>query len=153
MGSPDYLRHEFQINQTDLLAGTTQHYVSPITGYFKGLSTVVQAAVTTGGTLTPKCIPAVLNTEGGLDMTSFTGNISGDTLVAGSGSLGAVAGLAQTIANAATAGTVQNTTVTQGDPSTFVVKGQAIEIDIAGFATAGAINGFLEFANDNLFHL
>lgn len=150
IGSPHKVRVPFQINQTDLLAHTTQHFIAPIDGVVDEIGVVAQVAVTTGGTVAVESVPAVYNTEGGLDTTSFVNAISGDTLAAGSGSKGAVAGASVTVADAATVGTVVISKATVGDASALVVKGQAIELDLAGFATAGALNGYIQFRDEVL---
>ncbi|WP_165184727.1 hypothetical protein [Caulobacter soli] len=105
----------FAINETDTLAGTSAELVAPVSGYISQLSVIVQKAVTTGG-----------------DVTAAVGAT-------------AVAGLACTIADAATKGTVVSDTPTAGDATTFVKKGDRIQIvPAAPFNTAGAVSGFLE---------
>lgn len=42
---------DVQITQTDLLAPTSQEVVIPFDGFITGLDTIVQAAITTGGTI------------------------------------------------------------------------------------------------------
>ena len=114
-GMQDY-RLDFQINATDLPANTDQNFVSPVDGYITELRTIVQGAVTTGGTIAVK---------------------TGDTLT------NTVAGLTQTIANGATVGTRQTTTATAKSTTRKVSKGDRIALDLTSFATAGAINGSL----------
>ena len=148
IGSPVVERLEFQIAQADFIANNIIRLVAPISGFWSKLTVTVQTTSTNTGTLTPKAKPALFNTELGI-----TATLAGDTLIPGTGSIGTVLGLPLTVTAAAAAGTVYSTTATAGDPSTFVVKGQAIEIDLAGFATAGAVNGFLEFSSETLSHL
>jgi hypothetical protein len=112
-----------QINQTDLLAGTAQNLVAPIAGTIKRLRTIVQTAVTTGGTITLK---------------------EGTTLVAG---------LSVTVANAATVGTVAASTPTAGDASTVVAAGDRIQVVPASFATAGAVNYEIEISTNPIAQL
>ncbi|MGV1835238.1 hypothetical protein ACQZ6C_10790 [Rhizobium rhizogenes] len=112
-GLQDYTL-DFQINATDLPANTDQNFISPVDGYISALRTVVQAAVTTGGTIAVK---------------------TGDALAV------TVAGLTQTIANAAAVGARQTTTATAKSLTRKVSKGDRIALDLTSFATAGAING------------
>ena len=112
---PNTVALPFVIPQTELLAGTPIHLVSPVAGRISRLQTVVQAAVTTGGAITVE-----------VEAT-------------------AVDGLSITIGDAATAGTVQSDTPTAAHASAVVAVGDAIEIvPAAGFDTAGAVNGVLE---------
>lgn len=104
----------FQVSEVDLLAGTSQFFVSPMEGEIVEMGVVVQKAVTTGGVVKPKLA--------GVD----------------------VAGLAVTVANGATAGTVYTDTAALNEPTRRVLDNQAIELSLdAAFATAGAINGWL----------
>jgi hypothetical protein len=109
-------RLQFAFNQVDLLAGTTQELIAPEDGYLTELQTTIQVAITTGGTIGVK---------------------TDDTLAT------TVAGIAQTIANAATKGTRQNTKATVGSVTRRVLKGQRIGITAASFATAGALSGYI----------
>lgn len=105
----------FAINEADTLAPTNAELVSPVSGRIARMTTIVQKAVTTGG-----------------DVTALVDNT-------------AVAGLACTIADAATKGSIITDTPTAGDASTLVAAGQRIQIAPgAPFATAGAISGVLE---------
>jgi len=108
----------FQINQTDLLAGTSHEMIAPITGYIRAISTTVQVAITTGGVVT------VEN--------------AGD----------AVAGASITVADAATKGTIQTAAATPEGTYQAVTQGDRVEvIPSAAFATAGALNGYVEFSS------
>lgn len=112
IGSPIVIGKE--INQTDLLAGTSHWLPSPMRGYVTRLTTIVQAAVTTGGTLTVEI--------GGV----------------------AVTGLSNVIADSATAGTVVTDTPTDPYKveagSGLVAANGAIElVGDAAFATAGVV--------------
>lgn len=112
----------YMINQVDLLAPTAQEVVSPVAGFLARHQTSIQAAVTTGGTL------AVA--------------VNGGT---------ATVGLTQTIANAATKGTRQSVTpTTRHGADTVVAVGDRITITPASFATAGAVNGQIEFDTGSL---
>lgn len=105
---------QLQVNETDLLAGTSQFLVSPMEGEIVEMAVVVQKAVTTGGVVKPRI--------GGVD----------------------VAGLAVTVANGAAAGTVYTDTAALNEPTRRVLDNQAIELFLdAAFATAGAINVWL----------
>ena len=153
IGSPDIQRMPFLIQSAELIANNTQHLVAPQSGFIRAIYINTQKAVTTGGSVLVEAIPAVWNSEAGLDTSSFAGNISGDTLIPGSGSLGAVAGAAITVPNSLAAGTVQNAKATVGDPSTLVVKGQDVQLVLSGFATAGELTGFIEFSTESLSHM
>lgn len=112
---PRKLRLPFFIDQTDLLAGTAAELVSPVAGAIVGMSVIVQVAVTTGGPIT-----ALVGTT-------------------------AVDGLSCVIADAATKGTVVSDTPTAGHASTAVTAGARIQVaPDAAFATAGAVNGYVE---------
>ena len=105
----------FAINETDTLAGTSAELVSPVDGAITELEVIVQKAVTTGG-----------------DVTASVGTT-------------AVDGLACTIADAATKGTIVADTPTAGHATTVVAKGGRIQVTpAAAFATAGAVSGFVE---------
>jgi hypothetical protein len=111
-------RIPFQIAQATLIANTTVDLVAPADGYVDELATVVDTAVTTGGTLTIK---------------------TGDALTT------TVTGITQTVANATTKGTRQTTSATGTPANRAVKKGDRIAIVPASFATAGAINGHIGF--------
>lgn len=107
----------FSIGETDLLAGTSAELVSPVAGNITAMSVIVQKAVTTGGAVTAS-----------VDAT-------------------AVDGLSVAIADAATKGTVASDTPTAGHASRAVAPGSRIQvIPDAAFATAGAVNGFVEIS-------
>lgn len=148
-GSPDIARIEFQINQTDLLAGTIQRFVAPQDGFIRGLYINTQVVVGTGGTLKVRSKAAEFNPVTGLNMQNFKGTITGQTLIAGSGSVADVTGAVITVPNSQAVGTTQNAIATQ-DATTPVKKGQEVQIVPAGFATSGAVNGFIEFQNASL---
>lgn len=101
----------FFFNQTDLLAGTSQWWPAPEAGTITELATTVQLAVTTGGDIAVELATV------------------------------AVPGLSISIADAATAGTVQSDTPTSGGT---VTKEQVLEVTAtAAFATAGRVNGYV----------
>lgn len=106
----------FVFDEVDLLAGTSFEIVSPVAGFISRIRTVVQAAVTTGDTITVE-----VNTV-------------------------AVTGLSVAIADAAAAGVrATDTPTTANSATTVVAAGDRIEI-IPGslFATAGRVSGILE---------
>ena len=107
----------FAINETDTLAGTSAELISPVKGEIQSMSVIVAKAVTTGG-----------------DVTALNG-------------VTAVDGLACTIADAATKGTVVTDRPTAGHASTLVNPGDRIQVaPAAAFAAAGAVNGFVAIA-------
>lgn len=108
VGIPDTVI-DVQMDQATLIANTGFEVVAPVDGFIKELRTTVQAAVTTGGTIT-----VFINTV-------------------------QVTGLSVVVANSATKGTRALGSATQGTATRKVVKGDRIEIRTAGFATAGAL--------------
>lgn len=115
-GMPDAII-PFKISQADLIANAVEDLVAPIDGYLEYVRTNINKAITTGGTLTIKT---------GVAQTT-------------------VPGLTQTIANAATKGTIQLSTATKQSTLRKVARGDRITITPAGFATAGEITGYLHF--------
>lgn len=119
MGTPHFVN--LQINQTDLLAGTTQYLIAPLSGRISRLDTVVQTAITTGGVLK-------------LNNQSQTGGAAD------------VVGASITVASSATAGTHQTVSTAAGDKTTNCKRGDVIEVVVdAAFASAGAVNVQVEF--------
>jgi hypothetical protein len=111
IGTPEVI--PFQVPQADLIANVTQDFVCPFDGTLEGLRTIVQTAVTTGGTV-------------GLQVNGNAVN-----MVAGN-----------TIANAAAKGTRSFFRTGIANPDRRVVaKGDRISVTFSGFATAGAITG------------
>lgn len=112
---------QFFVNATDLAANKAQELIAPVDGWIGALRSTVQAAITTGGTVTVKTGPALGNT---------------------------VANLSHAI-SVLTVGDVKQTVLTdkqRGDATTKVAKGDRISIQLTGFATAGAFNGYLSIA-------
>ncbi|MCW2317145.1 hypothetical protein M2322_002699 [Rhodoblastus acidophilus] len=145
IGSPEKQRIEFQISQADLIANNAQNFVMPEAGFLDEICVVVQSAVTTGGTINANFVPAVYNTEVGI-----TPATQGDTLIPGSSGAGNAAGGAVTVANGAAKGTIYYARPTPGDPSTFLSARQLISLVLAGFATAGSVNGYIQWRNERL---
>ncbi|WP_269929937.1 hypothetical protein [Aminobacter sp. HY435] len=106
----------FFIPQAILIANTSVEVVAPADGYINEMDTIVQAAITTGGTLTVLTGPAGAVT---------------------------VTGLSVAVANSATKGTRNNDAATGGSATRFVKKGDRIQVKPASFATGGAVDGFL----------
>jgi len=105
----------FQIDETDLLAATPISFLSPVAGTIRKVATVAWKAVTTGGAVTMK----VNNT--------------------------AVDGLSVTVGDGGGAGDVDSDTPTAGHASTVVAVDDELEIlPASAFATAGALNGYVE---------
>lgn len=114
-------RVPFQIDQTDLLAGTNISVLSPVAGAISRLAVMAWKAVTTGG-----------------DLTMNINNV-------------AVNGLTVTVADAAAVGDVDSDTPTAGHASTIVAVDDEMEILVdAAFATAGALTGFIEVATTSV---
>lgn len=110
----------FDINQTDVLAATAFEMVAPIDGFIEGFYTTVQVAIGTGG---------VVKLQKGATPAD-------------------VAGASITVANSATKGTIQSATATKGSSTRAVSKGdRVLVVPAAEFATAGALNGFVEFVS------
>lgn len=116
VGQANSVQVPFFLNQTDLLAPTAAELISPVDGFVKRATGIVQVAITTGGNIQVQV---------------------GTT---------AVAGLTLVFADGATAGTiVSDTPATPGSATTVVTKGSRLRVlPDASFATAGAVNGFVE---------
>lgn len=111
------VRLPFFINQTDLVAHTSQELVSPVTGAIVKVDTTVQIAVTTGGNIT-------------VDVGATP-----------------VVGLSIAVANAAAKGTIGTGAPTAGDATaTVAADGRIQVVPSNAFATAGAVSGFVEIA-------
>lgn len=108
---------DFIINQTDLLAGTPIEIIVWEDCVVEAVRTSVQAAVTTGGTLTLK----------------KTVSTALDTVVS--------AALTQTIANSAAKGAQQVTSDLTALGTLKLSAGDRLAIVPASFATAGAVIG------------
>lgn len=107
----------FFINQTDLLAPTSQYVYSPAAGNISRLNVIVTSAINTGGNIT-------------VGVGSAT-----------------VTGLTVAVAGSAAVGTAYTDTPTAGAANTAVVPGSAIVIiPDASFATSGAVNGSIVIA-------
>ena len=112
----------FQINQTDLLAGTAQSFISPVAGFIVGAKAIVSKnTVVTGG-----------NIAIAVGATAVTGL----TLVVPDGSVpGAV---------------VSDTPTTPFSSTTVVAVGSRIQVQPdASFATSGDLNGYVEVVGTN----
>lgn len=106
----------WEIEATELAAGTAENLVCPVDGYIDYGRAICQEAIGTGGDITVE-----VNTT-------------------------AVTGLTLTFANSATAGTrVGDAPTTPRSATTVVAKGDRITVTpAAAFATSGAVNGLLE---------
>lgn len=107
----------FTVNQTDLLAGTAQSYISPVAGFITGARAVVSKnTIATGGNIAIKV---------------GTTDVLGLTLVFADGS--------------APGTVVSDTPTTAFSATTAVVVGSRIQIaPDASFNTSGDINGYVE---------
>ncbi len=116
-GAPRKTRVYWSLNQVDLLAGSTNsvQIQAPFTGIVTKVGSIVRKAITTGGTLTFK---------------DATTSMVGATI---------------TIADSAAQGAAQNVTPTAGDASLVVTKNDQIQVVPASFATAGEVDGYIEF--------
>jgi len=111
----------FEIEQTELLAATSEELVCPVAGFISRLRGIVQGAVTTGGDVTVE-----VNTT-------------------------AVDGLTITIANADAKGTRYSDAPTLRHATAAVAVGDRIEIQPASaIDTAGQLNGVLEIETAGL---
>lgn len=120
---PGTFREFFDLDVTDLAAGTTNAYegLVPCDCTLKGATAIVRVAVVTGGDIT---------------MANVTTTVDGLTL---------------TIANSATKGTAVSDTPTSGHATTTFTKGTRYQvIPAAAFNGGGAINGYIEFEATNL---
>lgn len=106
----------WELEATELAAGTAENLVSPVAGYIQRIRGVTQEAIGTGGVIT-----AEINTV-------------------------AVTGLSITVANSDAAGTrYSDTPTTPRSATTLLAAGDRITITpSAAFATTGAVNGVLE---------
>lgn len=119
---------QFQFTEAELVANTALDLVADDDGFVDSLDVVIQKTITTGGTLNVQIGP------GGTPGT----NVS-------------VAGMQMTIANSAAKGTVQASTVpTKLSDTRAFKKGQRIRILPASFATAGALNGQINYNTGGL---
>ena len=113
-----------EIDQVDLLAGTSHFVVSPVAGFVSRMTTVVRSAVTTGGTITLELATVAIN------------------------------GLSNVVADAATAGTLITDAPTSPGKrpesgGNVVAARAAIEIvGDAAFATAGQVTVMIEITPD-----
>jgi hypothetical protein len=114
-GGAGVVRIPFEINATDLSAGTAKQIPSPVAGRITKLVTDVQVAIVTGGAVTV--------------------NIGATP----------VDGLSITVADAAPVGTIQSDAPTAAHASAVVAVGSAISIvPAAAFNGGGALVGYLE---------
>lgn len=112
VGQQDFVL-EAAINGTDLPANTSQEIVSCVDGYLEDIRGIVQAAVTTGGT-----IKVQIN---GVDVATAAANIL-------------------TVANGAAKGSRTSGSFALIDPAKkAIVKGDRITLVPASFASAGAM--------------
>lgn len=111
---------QFGLNATDLPANTSHVLVAPFDGWVEEIRSVVQAAVTTGGT-----IKVQINTVD-------------------------VPGAVVTVANAAAKGVRAVGVATLRTATRKVLKGDLITIVPTGFATAGAVSGTVKFSASDI---
>lgn len=112
----------FTVNQTDLLAGTAQSFISPVSGFVTGAKAVVSKnTIVTGGNIAIKV---------------GTTDVTGLTLV---------------FADGATPGTVvSDTPTTPFSSTTAVAVGDRLQVaPDSSFATSGDINGYIEVTGTN----
>ncbi|MGE3646199.1 MAG: hypothetical protein AB7F96_20320 [Beijerinckiaceae bacterium] len=108
-------RIPFVIPSTELLAGTPINLVSPVAGYIKKATAIVQTAVGTGGDITFKVGTTDVN------------------------------GLTLTIEDSAAVGDIVTDTATALHASRAVDKDERIQVvPAAAFASTGAVNGYVE---------
>jgi hypothetical protein len=112
----------FQINQTDLLAPTTQNFVSPVTGFVTSAAAIVSKnTIVTGGDIT---FAIGTTTVIGLTLTIPDGSVPGAV--------------------------VTDTPTTPFSATTAVTAGQRVQvIPGAPFATSGDVQGYIEVIGTN----
>lgn len=88
------------------------------------------------------------NAFAGVSITASGSASTTGTVITGQQGTIAVTGLAQVIPDAATKGTIYALSVPAGDATNLVVAGQLLQLTLASFATAGAINGFIRFRSN-----
>lgn len=116
----------YMINQTDLLAPTAQEIVAPCAGRIVDHRAVVQVAVTTGGTLTPRI--GTTNLTGGVVTVANSatkGTVNSGTAITGANTIAAGDRINILPASFATAGAVNGEIVIQPDTTlrgTFVAS-------------------------------
>lgn len=122
------------------------------------LGGTVPTGFTTGNTY---YVSAAGLTANGFNLSSTAANAFAGTSITASGSASttatvttgqqgtiAVTNLSQAIPNSATKGTIYALNVPAGDPTNLVLQGQLLQLTLASFATAGAINGFIRFRSN-----
>jgi hypothetical protein len=119
------VRVPFEVNATDLSAGTPQYFYAPTDGYIEGIDLVVQTVIVTGGVI---------------KVQRATGIADGSDAIA---ALADVPGATITVANAAEAGFRQKAEATEnGSALRKVLAGDLIAINVdAAFNGGGAVRG------------
>lgn len=107
------VRIPFQINATDLAAGTAQQFVSPVDGFVVGIEAIAQVVI-----------------AGAASLTVDVGTTP-------------VAGLAAAFADTDPVGTIHSGLPTAGDATQVVAKGGRIQVIPGAAFTGGAVNGFI----------
>lgn len=115
----------FQLEATELSAGTSEYVVAPEAGFVERMTVVVQDAIVTGGNVTAKIATV------------------------------AITGLTVVVANSATVGTVATdvpTTVNGTGTTERVAQRGAVEVVVdAAFNGGGALNGNIEINSQGIF--
>lgn len=123
LNPPARVQIPFQIDATDLAAGTPQQLVTPVNGKISTLRLTVQTAIVTGGAV---------------------------TVTKGAG-LTVVSGITGFLGNGATVGAISHDTVATGDGTEVVIAGDPIAIvPDAAFTGGGAANGYIEINTDGV---
>lgn len=110
---------DFEIEATELAAGTSTLLVSPVKGYVTGLDVIVQTAIGTGGDITVE-----------LDGTPVTG-------------------LSVSVASSATVGTAYSDVISPIAAGLVQFGGDIEIVPASAFATTGAVNGFVTVNSAN----
>lgn len=114
-------RVEVAVSSTDLPGNVTQNFLAPDDGFVNELAVIIQATVTTGGTLK-------VQTAAGVD----------------------IPGLVVTVPNGAAVGTIVSAKATKGALERACLRDGRLRLVPTGFATAGAARAYVTVAtNDN----
>lgn len=116
------------------------------TGFTTGNSYYVSAAGFTPNNF--NLSTTLVNALSGVSITASGSASTTATVQTGQQGTIPITNLAQVVPDAATKGTIYALNVPAGDATNLVVAGQLLQLTLASFATAGAINGFIRFRSN-----